>query len=153
MLRKRNNSTSNNVLADSEQQQPVRDTAKREDSQPEFKLRNNPQPQTQVQEEVKPVEDKPFGGKMMRLRRNEAEKDVNNAPSQQSTIDPKPFQESVPTSNLGSQRKLQMNDNPYVEPAKPEIVAEEKPMIAARRMMLRKKEQESDGGYNPTFKK
>jgi hypothetical protein len=32
---------------------------------------------------------------------------------------------------------------------------DDKPMIAPRRMMLKKKEQDGDaaGGYNPTFKK
>jgi len=147
MLKKRNNNSSlNNAIVDAEPQIPTKEV-KLEPYAPN-KISTDQQPSPIVQEEVKPVEDKPFG-RMMRLRRNEPEKEQNNTPSQQSTIESKPAQ----ASNIESQKRLQVNDNPIVEPSKPEATVEDKPIMAPRRMMLRKKEQEGEGGYNPTFKK
>lgn len=70
---------------------------------------------------------------------------MSSAPSNQSTIDPKPAEQT------GAERKLQLNDERKIgEPA--EVVDEDKPKLPPRRMMLRRKEQEGEGGYNPNFK-
>lgn len=114
------------------------------------------------EDEKKTIEnDKPFGNRMIRLKKNtDVDQPKEEIKEDISNFNSKPSIEVKPTLGLKgpSQNRFTLDDNPSpVQDTKPipEVVVEEKPIIAPRRMMLRKRgdEDNSGGGYNPNFVK